>query len=63
MLLVHGGRDSIAPPQDGQTLQQAASQANLLIAPQASHVTLTLMREVNQQVAQWLRMRMDEGGG
>jgi pimeloyl-ACP methyl ester carboxylesterase len=61
-LLVHGGRDSIAPPEAGQALQQAAPQASLLIVPSASHVTLTLMREVNQQVAQWLRRRLEEGG-
>jgi pimeloyl-ACP methyl ester carboxylesterase len=62
ILLVHGGRDSIAPPEAGQALQQAAPQASLLIVPPASHVTLTLMREVNQQVARWLRRRLEEGG-
>jgi pimeloyl-ACP methyl ester carboxylesterase len=58
ILLVHGGRDSIAPLAAGRALQQAAPQASLIEVKGASHVTLTLMMEVNRQVAQWVRERV-----
>lgn len=61
MLLVHGGRDSIAPVAAGRALRQAAPQAELWEVKGASHVTLTLMREVNRQVARWVKERMEEG--
>ncbi|NJN99204.1 MAG: alpha/beta fold hydrolase [Anaerolineales bacterium] len=63
LLLVHGGRDAIAPPAAGQVLQQAVPQAELWAIKGASHVTLTLMAEVNRRVARWLRQKMEEGGG
>ncbi len=58
ILLVHGGRDTVAPVAAGQELQQAAPQAALWEVRQASHVTLTLMAEVNQQVARWLEEKL-----
>jgi pimeloyl-ACP methyl ester carboxylesterase len=61
ILLVHGESDIIAPPVVGRALQQAAPQATLLTVKKASHVTLTLMPEVNRQVAKWLREKLDEG--
>ncbi len=62
LLLVHGGRDAIAPPAAGQALQQAAPQAELWQIKGASHVTLTLIPEANRRVACWLRQQLDEGG-
>jgi pimeloyl-ACP methyl ester carboxylesterase len=62
ILLVHGKRDDIAPITAGKALQQAASQATLLEVKGASHVTLTLMNEVNRQVARWIRGKLEEGG-
>ncbi len=61
LLLVHGGRDAIAPVAMGQALQQVVPQATLLVVQGASHVTLTLMPEVNRQVARWLREKLAEG--
>jgi pimeloyl-ACP methyl ester carboxylesterase len=63
LLLVHGGRDTIAPVAAGRALQQAAPEATLLAVKHASHVTLTLMSEVNRQVAHWLRKRLEGGEG
>ncbi len=60
ILLVHGERDIIAPPAMGLALRQAAPQATLLTIKKASHVTLTLMPEVNRQVAAWLREKLSE---
>ncbi|MCK6628933.1 MAG: alpha/beta hydrolase [Anaerolineae bacterium] len=61
ILLVHGGRDAIAPPAAGEALRQAAPQAELWKVRGASHVTLTLMPQVNRQVARWLREKLEEG--
>jgi pimeloyl-ACP methyl ester carboxylesterase len=55
ILLVHGGRDTVAPIAAGQALQQAAPSATLWQVKAASHVTLTLMTQVNRQVARWLK--------
>jgi pimeloyl-ACP methyl ester carboxylesterase len=60
ILLVHGGRDAVAPPSAGRALQQAAPQATLIEVKPASHVTLTLMPEVNRQVARWLRGKLGD---
>ncbi len=59
LLLVHGGRDSVAPLAAGRALHQAAPYATLLEVKGASHVTLTLMPEVNRWVARWLRKNLD----
>lgn len=59
ILLVHGESDIIAPPAAGRALQQAAPEAALLTVKKASHVTLTLMPEVNRQVAKWLREKLN----
>ncbi|MFN8458052.1 MAG: alpha/beta fold hydrolase, partial [Anaerolineae bacterium] len=58
LLLVHGTRDSVAPPAAGRALQQAAPQATLIEVAGASHVTLTLMPKVNRLIAQWLRGKL-----
>ncbi len=58
ILLVHGGRDGIAPAAAGRALQQATPQATLIEVKGASHVTLTLMVEANRQVARWVRERV-----
>lgn len=62
ILLMHGGRDNIAPAAAGRALQQAAPQATLIEVKGASHVTLTLMMEANRQVAQWVRERLEDRG-
>ncbi|GIK40513.1 MAG: hypothetical protein BroJett011_43460 [Chloroflexota bacterium] len=62
ILLMHGGRDNIAPAAAGRALQQAAPQATLIEVKGASHVTLTLMMEANRQVAQWVRERLGDRG-
>ncbi|MCL4302831.1 MAG: alpha/beta fold hydrolase [Anaerolineae bacterium] len=62
ILLVHGGRDSIAPAAAGRTLQQAAPQATLMEVKGASHVTLTLMVEANRKVARWVTERLGDRG-
>lgn len=60
LLLVHGTRDSVAPPSAGRALQQASSQATFMEVNGASHVTLTLMPAVNRQVARWLREKLGD---
>lgn len=61
ILLVHGGRDAIAPPAAGEALRQAAPQAELWKVKGASHVTLTLMTSINRQIARWLREKLEDG--
>jgi pimeloyl-ACP methyl ester carboxylesterase len=58
LLLIYGERDTIAPPFMGRAMQRAAPRAELIIARQASHVTLTLMGSVNRLLARWLREKL-----
>jgi pimeloyl-ACP methyl ester carboxylesterase len=52
--LVYGGRDDIAPPDHGRHLHQAASvPSQLTIVPGASHLTLTLMPQTTNTLADW----------
>ena len=62
LLLVYSNRDPIAPPQTAQAMSQAAPQAELLTSTKASHVTLTLLPEINRQVARWLRQQLTRTG-
>lgn len=55
ILIVYSRRDLVAPPAAALALQEAAPQATLLESKKASHVTLTLIPEINRQVACWLR--------
>ncbi len=61
VLLVYSTHDSVAPPTHGETLQRAVISAELLTVKKASHVMLTLMPELNRQVAGWLRKALSEG--
>ena len=55
MLLVYSRRDPVAPPDQAQSMRQAASHAAFLQEKKASHVMLTLTPEIDHQVASWLR--------
>jgi pimeloyl-ACP methyl ester carboxylesterase len=63
ILLVFADRDPIAPPVAARALRQAAPQADLLLSKKASHVTLTLMPEINRQVARWLKTQLNRAEG
>ena len=54
VLLVYSTHDSVAPPRHGLQLKRAIPQADFLEVKKASHVVLTLMPTVNQQIAGWL---------
>jgi pimeloyl-ACP methyl ester carboxylesterase len=58
ILLVYSHRDPIAPPEAVRAMQQAAPQARFIESKKASHVMLTLLPEINRQVALWLRERL-----
>lgn len=58
ILLVYSRRDRVAPPEHAQAMHQAAPQATLMETKKASHVVLTLMPEVNRQVARWLKIQL-----
>jgi len=60
ILLVYSERDPIAPPAAARAMRQAAPQADLLISKKVSHVTLTLLPEINRQVACWLREKLSQ---
>jgi alpha-beta hydrolase superfamily lysophospholipase len=62
ILLVYSDYDPIAPPAAARAMEQAAPQADILITKKASHVTLTLLPEINRRVACWLREQLDKGG-
>jgi pimeloyl-ACP methyl ester carboxylesterase len=62
VLLVYSDYDPIAPPAAARTMKQAALQADFLTTKKTSHVTLTLLPEINRQVACWLREQLGKGG-
>lgn len=62
ILLVYSRRDCIAPLDQAEALRQAAPQAQLIESKKASHVTLTLVPEVNQKIASWLKDQLIKKG-
>ena len=54
ILLVYSQRDGVAPLDQAQMMHQAAPHAQFIESKKASHVMLTLVPEVNRQVARWL---------
>ncbi|MBN1992274.1 MAG: alpha/beta fold hydrolase [Anaerolineae bacterium] len=58
LLLIYSGYDQIAPPAMARAMHQAAPQAAFIQAKKASHVMLTLLSEINRQVAWWLREQL-----
>ena len=58
ILLVYSERDPVAPSTAARAMQNAAPGADMLTSVNASHVTMTLMPEVNRQVARWLRRQL-----
>jgi pimeloyl-ACP methyl ester carboxylesterase len=60
ILLVYSRRDTVAPPGQAELLQQAAPHADLIQVKRASHVMLTLMPEVNEQIAGWLKAHLSK---
>ncbi len=54
ILLVYSQSDRIAPPTHAEAMQRAAPWATMLTSRRASHVTLTLLPDVNRQIARWL---------
>lgn len=58
-LFVHGGADSAVPPQNSRTLYDAAlPERELVIASQASHLTVVLQKREMTHVASWLTQRL-----
>jgi pimeloyl-ACP methyl ester carboxylesterase len=60
ILLVYSRRDLIASASQAQAMQQAAPQATFIESKKASHVTLTLIPEINRQVANWLKAQLGQ---
>ncbi|MCB0193059.1 MAG: alpha/beta fold hydrolase [Anaerolineae bacterium] len=58
ILLVYSRRDGVAPTEHAQAMRQAAPQATFIETKKASHVVLTLMPEINRQVASWLKKQL-----
>lgn len=58
ILLVYSRRDLVAPLDQAQAMRQAAPHARYIESKKASHVMLTLIPEVNRQVARWLREQL-----
>jgi pimeloyl-ACP methyl ester carboxylesterase len=58
ILLVYSRGDCIAPPEQAEALRRAAPQAQWLESKKASHVMLTLMPEINQQLTSWLKEQL-----
>ncbi|GAB4530543.1 MAG: hypothetical protein Kow0063_08780 [Anaerolineae bacterium] len=62
--LVYGGRDDIAPPDHGRRLYQAArSPCQLTIVPAASHLTLILLPQTIQTLADWFAQQLETREG
>lgn len=59
LYLVYGQLDDIAPPDHGQRLLQAASvPCRLTIIPGASHLTLILMSQTTNILAEWMAQQL-----
>jgi pimeloyl-ACP methyl ester carboxylesterase len=58
VLLVYSQNDLIAPPDQALKMRQAAPQADFIEAKKASHVALTLIPEINMQIARWLKKQL-----
>jgi len=56
LLLVYSQRDRVASPEQARAMWQAAPHASFLMAERASHVTLSLIPEVNREIATWLQL-------
>lgn len=59
ILLVYSQSDRVAPPGQAQAMRQAAPHADFIVSKKASHVALTLMPEINIQVAAWLKNQLN----
>lgn len=58
VLLVYSRSDPIAPPAALRAMQHAAPQAAVIETKKASHVTLTLIPEINRQITRWLKQQL-----
>jgi pimeloyl-ACP methyl ester carboxylesterase len=60
--LVYGQRDDIAPPEHGRRLHQVANTpAQLTIVSGASHLTLVLLPQTTNTLADWFAKRLSTG--
>lgn len=59
-LLVYGGRDAIVPPSQAEQARQAAPQAEFVMAPAASHLTMILHPATLELTAGWLSQTLNE---
>jgi pimeloyl-ACP methyl ester carboxylesterase len=58
ILFVYSRRDRIAPPDQAEAMRQAAPHAQFIESKKASHVVLTLLQDINQQIAGWLEKQL-----
>jgi pimeloyl-ACP methyl ester carboxylesterase len=58
ILLVYSRRDRVAPPVMARAMHQAAPWATMIQSKKASHVTLILLPEINQQLSCWLKQTL-----
>jgi len=58
ILLIYSQRDAVAAPGQAQMMRQTAPHACFIESKKASHVTLTLMPEINDYAARWLREQL-----
>jgi pimeloyl-ACP methyl ester carboxylesterase len=59
LLLVYSRRDAVAPPHHFMAIRQVAPGAAFIEVLRSSHVTITLLPEVNQQVSRWLTQQIE----
>ncbi len=62
-LLVYSRRDRVSPPSMAVAMQRAAPWATEINSRQASHVMLTLIPEINRQIAGWLKAQLHVSNG
>lgn len=58
VLLVYSRRDAVSPPEHAAAMRQAVPHADFLESKKASHIMLTLIPEINEQIAQWLKKQL-----
>jgi pimeloyl-ACP methyl ester carboxylesterase len=58
LLFVYSRRDRVAPPEQAEALRLALPSAHYLESKKASHVMLTLVPQINRQIASWLREQL-----
>ena len=58
LLVIHGGKDRLFPPEQGQRIAREAPNATLLLYPEGNHVCNNIPYKYRPAMADWMRERL-----